>query len=134
MLTERSNIPSPISATSLAACMKVDSMFCSNLVPKLSIAASVNIMQFTVYNHMENMQNGEDLFRFGFMPCHAISYHTIPYHPYHTIPYHSKLYHMIAYHSHYTIPYHVMPCHTILYHTIPYHTIPFQTIPYDSIP
>ena len=89
MLTERSNIPSPISATSLAACMKVDSMFCSNLVPKLSIAASVNIMQFTVYNHMENMQNGEDLFRFGFMPCHAISYHTIPYHPYHTIPYHT---------------------------------------------
>ena len=104
MLTERSNIPSPISATSLAACMKVDSMFCSNLVPKLSLAASVNIMQFTVYNHMENMQNGEDIFRFGFMPCLAMPYRTIPYH---------------------TIPYHTIPYHTIPYHTIPYHTIPF---------
>ena len=62
MFSERSNIPSPISATSLAACMKVDSIFCSNLVPKLSLAATVNTMQLTVYNHMENMHGGEASF------------------------------------------------------------------------
>ena len=59
MLSERSNIPSPISAASLAACMKVDSVFCTSFVPKLYVAATVNVVQLTVYNHMENVHNGK---------------------------------------------------------------------------
>jgi hypothetical protein len=101
--------------------MKVDSIFCSNLVPKLSLAATVNTMQLTVYNHMENMHSGKENMHSG--------YRTMPYHiiPYHTTQYHTMPYHTISYHISYHIPYHTMP-------TIPHNTIPCRTIPYRTIP
>ena len=120
VLSERSNIPSPISATSLAACMKVDSMFSSNLVPKLSIAATVNIIQFTVYNHMENIQNGKNPFQF--VHNRFVFIHTIPYHAtsHHTILYHTILHHTMPHHILHTTPY--FSTLSILYNTILYHT------------
>ena len=60
-VSKRPTVPSPISATSLAACMKVDSLFCSNFVPTHSIAATLNSTQLTVYNHLNY---GEILFIF----------------------------------------------------------------------
>ena len=58
MVSEPLSSSSPISATSLAACMKVDSVFCPQFVPVLSVSGTVSVFQLTVFNHLENIHDG----------------------------------------------------------------------------
>ena len=49
----------PVSAASLAACVKVDSCYLPEKIPHLLFAASIGVLQITFSNHFDTNESGE---------------------------------------------------------------------------